>query len=64
MGVTAAATMQSAKLNLGTPKFSEDKQNFLSLIMPSPSREHAQLCTITSYMIDVIFLCDKHSPVR
>lgn len=56
--------MQSAKLSLGTPKFNEDKQNFLSLIMPNPSREHAQRCTIISYMIDVIFLCDRHSPVK
>lgn len=26
LGVTAAATVQSGKLNLGTPKFDEDKE--------------------------------------
>lgn len=48
-GIRAAATTQSGKLNLGTPKFEEDKENFLSLIVPHPSREHAQHSTVISY---------------
>lgn len=67
MGVTAAATTQSSKIHLGSPKFEKYKENFLSLIVPCPSgnmHSPALLYPIViSYMIHVIFLCDKHSPM-
>lgn len=48
--------LQSGKLNLGTPKFEEDKE--------TPVPQGGMHSTILLYPIWFIFLCDKNSPGR